>query len=1024
MSGSIGPWTFDAMRGRMNVAAPTTAPLRSGMRIGRPVAQPASLTTKETATTFGAAWSKAFGYRSAIGCVGRVVDDTGTVCESALIADVSVQIDKRTSGATLVTTWIVIPALWWGANGQATVNVTGNMAGILPINGPSIDATEPEAGYTVQVGTISQTYDSIISTIQPPISDAQREAVRRGSVDLGAEYTPADQVGSARCDVAVAGEEAARDVMKRARYQIGGFGVISIGAAVKLAPIAIADAQATWRPAVGLGGSNDTLVTVTYEARLDDSSPVEDPVAAVTVAIVQVASVWGQWQNVEGGLCFHASDGLSAAAGSTSFTINAVTVTRNKTTVSDLPDHTGKWVRILVRINDKSMGYSGFNGLSSESVTEKTKPIWYGICRSMRIGGGSGSPGAYATYSCSQIQDVLDQIFHTRWYEIGQNNKAANSGKILPFNGDHAGDRSPESLGAGFMEPTVAIATDGARQWYPHQRIADSGSATQPQAWTIRQMVDTLLATALIQYPGGPKWELAGQVTALDVEMPSYMNPNGKSALDQLAELISPRHSLMFRVAVTDEPQERVQLHVKTATPTDIAIAGIGTIPANDQAQALDLSKDGGTATVYKPFNDWYTGTAGVGSALNGQRFPAWELHRDRSRQVDAIYIECGNPWFMATLRIIKPTAGVSSQFDYDWTSTDDTTWTAASTARRADPDLAHVYRRFRIKATWDGRTFNRSDNTILAMGREMGATGESGGFVVDRNENLPNPRTLKLTRTLPYPEGVDLTAGANYDSGSGAMKIARGVSGARPSVFGFIQSSGLYEDLSTNLAVTVDSDCGTIELGHGAKDAEFIQAYLAAGNSILVTIGLIGPLPWRVSWERPDAERPRNLDRAIFLRYPEMQYKMVLQNTIVGISSAGAPRVVPQDSVNDKLLDDANPGAGDRLAHELRMARLWYEDLHRSLSWTQTGVIAFGDDQPPGMMITNATLPLDDRRRFTEAVNAPVTARSWDFHKATLSTSWECDRLAIGFDARVIRLQNAGRQFPEMRRNYSSGET
>ncbi len=357
---------------------------------------------------------------------------------------------------------------------------------------------------------------------------------------------------------------------------------------------------------------------------------------------------------------------------------------------------------------------------------------------------------------------------------------------------------------------------------------------------------------------------------------------------------------------------------------------------------------------------------------------------------------------------------------EYDWTSAEQTTWLAASAKRRADADLAHVFRRFRLKYNWDGSTEGHAENVIMAMGRSTAVGNENGTFFIDPDQGLPNPRTIKLTRTVPIPEGVDLSNAGTFTSGNG-LNIIRGVSGGRPMIFGHNPTTGLYENLGDTFAVTVDSEAGTIEIGHGAEDALAVYNYLTAGKRILITLGFLGALPWRMSWRRPKAERPRNMERAIFLNHSEMQYRQVLSGSIIGVTAAGAAKTVLQDAFAEREIDDDNPGNGYRLALPLRIARFWFEDLHRSLSWTQSGAIVFGDNQPPGQLITNATLPLDQNRSFVEAVNCPVTCRSWDFRKQSLSTSWECDRLAIGFDTTMVRTQNAAQQIPDGN-NYRIG--
>ncbi len=986
---SIGPWTFTSMAGRLLSAASGSRITDRGIKPGPLTPYPSHLVTVESLPAFVDAWSRAVAYRRAVGACARMTDDGGLVCDGALIADCRVSIEAGSGGATLRTEWTAVAPTWYGRFGfSATPSVASldewrlNPGGVSAVQSAGV-------GITVRTLGVALTYQAGLVDIQPPLLPGARAAVRQATSVVGGSggMTPSASGGTLSVQVAVADEPAAARLVAMARSQIGSWASVEIGGAVKIAPCAIAGATGTWAPGVGLPAGTPILVSIEYECQIadDDAGSGEQPDA--TVAVVQVASAWGEWEDVDGAFCTEATEGLAGNVGSSSFTIDLGSTMRAGSTVTHEPsEHSGKWMRIQVRTDERKRPHPR----GSNRVT-----VWHGIVGSASIDGGSSEGGAVERYSASGLGAVLGNVYLHRWYEVGQGALITDPGEALAVNDEVGGDQGAEMGGEVTGAPGISMV-DGSAPQRAHDR------AVSPAArWTIKPYAAAVVAAIQAQYPGGPTWKLGGQTGAMG-QVINRFEPNGRSALELLSDLINPKYGITFRVDVDDAT---AIIRVCSTLGTDFTPAALPAIPRNDKQGIIDLT---GAAT-----NTLGPRAMGLDKPERSARHRRWTLRRQHEHQVDALRVELDRPVFVFTARIHTQDTARASQFVNDWTGAQSTAWDAAAEAERGEPPLDAVHRRFVFAPDWNGKPYTTTDglNNVLPMTRDTvsdathGVAGENGKLSVAGV--LPQPRLVRMLRTIPIPGNVPWSDASSYWSPEGGLynlKTTHAFGDRQPVIIGEKAGSGGYESL--DLDITVDRSGGAVILGRTPKDAATIKAYLAAGNSILLTIAIEGVLPWRVGWNRADAERPRDQSRGVILRRPGSSYTIVLKDTIECLAGSTLKKA-ENDGHSGWMIDGGNPGAGSVADYYLRLALAWHKDRHLALTWDEAGRLDLDASAaiPPGHYVSKALLPIDPVKpsRVHQAQDLGIiTSRAWSFAVDSIGMSWSTDRVAIDIGGRT----------------------
>ena len=989
---SIGPFSFVSLTGRLQNAGPRGVVTYRGLKRTKPVARPSQHVSTEQLDTLADAWTRARVYRSMVGSWQPVVDGGGLSCPGALICDVRCVISPgaTASGAELETSWTMIPHGGYLATVAATLTADPTWRVITSLEPvpPAVASASAEFGYIA--------IDAMYGDAQWPLQLGQLEAMHRAADDLGLDGIPQPSTsgGSVTMHRKEASEIGCAITMREMRSYVGA--IVGVKLAGVSFPCAVRDVDVTWAPTPGLpAGFTHTLTAVADMAIEDDSTSGDDPGASV--AVVQVSSRWGSaWQTIKGALCTEADVGLSGVSGVTSFTVDhGATVRGQQARESQFTDYTGKWVRIQVREME--------DGTPSVRGTV-LRPVWWGKCMSYQLTGGRGMSAA-SVFHCAGLDVALQEIVPTRWYAVGQfmgllraGNYTTDPGAILPLNLSDGGNAVPNP---GDVLPLGATPQAAAKL----PELRPDRQAVAAVRGTGTWMAQMIIA-ALNHQTDGPRWKLSDSTNALAFQIDGDLD--GPKFGDLLGQVVNVRHGVAYALEVdTTDPSEPILVKIYTTVQSAVNLPNGDTIPANAAQIALDLAAVGAPALdnpakPEKPRNS----------------LESWTVTRSRAGEVDAVYIEGGNPIVAVTVGYKDGDADATDRMIKGWSSADETAWNSASAESRDAGPLQHVWRKFKLGTKYAGGSyFNGATNQTMRAGRQVagdvggadllalhGANGETGTPVqlVTANDLVgPKPAQLKLARFLPWTENFNWAAAAQKFG----LKRDDREQPARVRVFGKGAAANSYEDMSYTWQVTIDEDDGAVILGNDSRDAVAIKSYLAAGKSLLFTIGIVSPIPWRVSWRRSDADRPCDWRRSLIIRDPSLTYWAVAAGTITSVNDDYTGRFVQVDPTYDLSgsIDGVQFGFANlngavpvpRLAEILAMVKTHYENQTPTIEWTRRG-LDFSDALRPGAMVTTAALPLDDQKQISLTMNANITGRRWRFLARELSTAYATDRLMM----------------------------
>lgn len=563
--------------------------------------------------------------------------------------------------------------------------------------------------------------------------------------------------------------------------------------------------------------------------------------------------------------------------------------------------------------------------LSDPKVFE---PAWWGKVQARRIGTDQGI--TTVVYDCVDLLVVLQQIMLYRWYERANDGTICDPGERLPINARIGGDRA----NTGDRHTLAGVVVDS------HER-----NFSPANRWTTEDFAKLLLAAVADQAPGGPTWSLGGQTTVLDHHQPIVHD--GMTVMEVLASIMAG--GVGFRVVmVAGNPVLRLSTSAESAI-----VASSFTIPANDQQITVDLT---------------------------GEDIIGYSLDEDHSMVLDDLRLELARPWQAITL---GANATGNLQMDQGWSSSDRTAWDAAEEdARRTEPLLQAVGRRFELKKTWLGQSHqvpaDRLEVDRVVAGTPgtpdalHGAGGETG--VLQASGGVFPWAAIRFTKALPYTEG------AAWDDAS-APDLDENQPLAKPFVIRYDGSTYTYLDME----VTIDDETPAVVVGRDHEDAATLLGYLDAGDDLIITVGFRYPVPWRVGWKRVPAQRPVDQSRVGVYQRPDIEYRYLRDQTVVGIDG-GALVVADEKPIGDQ------PDDPDEL---LALLRLWHEPPQRSLTYSQANTLDMADERPPGKLITQATLPYGDPDAGTAAaVGAVIVSRARNFDKLALSVTIQAQYL------------------------------
>ena len=351
------------------------------------------------------------------------------------------------------------------------------------------------------------------------------------------------------------------------------------------------------------------------------------------------------------------------------------------------------------------------------------------------------------------------------------------------------------------------------------------------------------------------------------------------------------------------------------------------------------------------------------------------------------------------------------------WTDAQETAWLAAGSDERGGPELSHVWRRFKLRDNYAGTGYyhpaiNRTLRMVRATASDNthGSVGETG--VLARSGSIvPEAKALRFDRMLPIWDGVDWTTPDQYPYQSDQVQLGavRGWTSLRarkpPLIFVRPGGGGSITPLTDRYAVTVEDDMPAVTIGHTVEDAVALWLLLVDGAYELnLTIAIVHPLKWRVSWRRDATQKPRDQRRSIILRAPRETYSGVCAGTLIGLDDTGATvQVTPAGGADHTFIGWGCPGdpAVPRLDPLLRLSRLWYETGPRSATWQKNGEIDTATATAPGSVIADVKYRLDKDRTNQATLNTLITSRSWDFKDRI--TTYQAERLQVGSGYSII---------------------
>ena len=642
--------------------------------------------------------------------------------------------------------------------------------------------------------------------------------------------------------------------------------------------------------------------------------------------LVQTASVWPTsdlgWTSIDP-WAQSASFGLNNDCGSASLFTPSGTAFKPGKSISSLiksQSICGKYVRILRRnVSGTVVADDGLN----------FSPLWHGIVTGRKIAPDAGATAFTNSYSCAGIMSVLDSVtpqYHL--YEAGAGDVAADVGSSPIFNylgSKKTGNRSANlyNFGGGVLSYV----------------FSKSPGAT---FWTASDVVTYYLALFKYFGGGGPTFSLAGQLTALSWQ--EKWDLNGHSCGEALARVMSQKQGIGYRCdvvgtqpVITVKSLSRAAITVP-ATPFTPSF----TLPANDEQTILNLTTP--------------------------DHIHSFDLSEDASATVDELGMVIGRTWYAVTLSLFDV-------FDQDWTAQNHTDWLAYDPLNtygtlNTNFGIARVFRRFKMKDSWNGATIGGfvlpTSRTMLTSGLH-GDQGFDGGSANGAPTTRPPGRFFTMTSELPCLDGYDWSTvdPATVDKtrrNAPAIAFIRNGDGTWSTL-----AEACTNSLST-MSIDVDGDLGALTFPEAAVEA--IEAAIAEGSPIYVTVGMYGQFNDMVSWRRALINRVRDQTRVFNKSRPTLMRKIIPSGTIVGVSNVGTLQIAPAVVIHDDV-----PLAANLLA----ISRTWFAESAWSISYTRAGEID-PTYAKPGSMLTEVDHFEGDGSITLQAVLGVVTSVTYDF--------------------------------------------
>ncbi len=591
----------------------------------------------------------------------------------------------------------------------------------------------------------------------------------------------------------------------------------------------------------------------------------------------------------------------------------------------------GQIVRLL-RQDDVNGTITRGSGIYRHTYTA----FWHGQIIEERVGpdGASSDVGGSAQWRAVGAATLLDMLpLREGRVKIPSGSTATNPGYMPAFNFLAGGDMTSSPL------------TIGGVSIYVH----DLTTTTSGNPWRAAQVLAYILAFASrptpyssSSAPMGFAWEVDDPDNCLNY-IPSRLNLHGLTLAQGINVLISPQRGLTWWITVDGAI---ATINVRSTVATAIAVTGY-TLPASTQTTTLDQADGPFIADV--------------------------NLVENQESTYDVVEVRGGRPWVAITLQYDGTATG---SLQKGWPSALETGWGGNSNFSAYE----NVWRRFEILNTWNGQQYNDATVGIRdTLTRATSAAYGSDGYTGDRTFGaaaaaaIIPPYCLQLETDLPVSVGFsDLRVGPRQ----------------RPVIV--LGAGSAWWDMSTQWSVTVQQNPLAIIIDD-RENGRAIQAYLASGQTLLITVGLRETHPLKVSWQRAPNLIPRSVPRIKEIDDSDLEQWIALKGCVTGTNIAGTSLNVLSDNVSAR--DDLTP-----MRARLALARAWLTNPDYHLSWRNQGELDISDDTRPGTLVTSF-----DRGDRTVAPNTVITSRRWQLVRRddawTWDTLYDSSRILPGLD-------------------------
>jgi hypothetical protein len=618
---------------------------------------------------------------------------------------------------------------------------------------------------------------------------------------------------------------------------------------------------------------------------------------AVNRTIVQTATMWGTWTTIEGAWAESASEGFCNDLGQAVIIYPFGNIKRQGSNVVSTyieEAFAGRYVRI---------GEESATGTIIAADGTKFTAYWAGVCGESEIAINSEGTGYEQRVQCAGILTVLDQIVVRRNFGLAQDpaDDPADIGVGVTFNmlgNRKTGNRSSSKKDWGGVSAYV-FDLDGETSY----------------EWTAYDICEYALAMAFFEAPGGPIFQLTGQVDA--AAFVDKVNLDGCSCMEMINRMLSPKQGVGFRAAYNGS--NTVLIDIMSLSKDAVTVTGGSNVPASDRQFTVSLTP------------------SGVNTRFN--------IRESQSAAYDSVGVEIAAPQYAATFSLFD-------DFEQDWTSADEAAFNAddEDKGNRDQGGKKNVYLRYKLKSDWLGTTTNgfvvptvRSTISNALHGDE-GFTGEQ-----EAGGSLPGGHTLKFMKGLPMPKGYDWTTAPTGTDLSrpdeepiAIAKISAAWSGrAYMTLAQYLQVD--------DITIKIDEDGSAITFGPAKIAAQMKEWLDDSDDDIFITLGFESNMNTVCSWCRSTGSQPRDKRRIMTKRREKLRRRFLTPLTYLGCTDAGALKSAPGTLTT---IEDDLPLAKSLMASMVP----WYSESEWELSRTISGDINLPEDFVTGDMITEAS--------------------------------------------------------------------